>query len=270
MDKNRHKFIWITDLHLNNLFPWTLNKYLNHLRDQKPDGVFITGDISSGFYLIKHLKMLAETLSCPIYFVLGNHCLYGTSIAKQHQNVRDLCKQYPNLIWMREAGVIGLNKEVALIGSEGWYDAENGKPEYLQLTFDWFMIDDFRKLNSMEERIETWRKLADESVEDLVEKLEKAIDQGYKNVYLLSHIPAWAEATRDVGTLLEPFWLPYNTNMRLGRALEKVMYDHKKRHLTCYFGHTHSPLTVQVSRNIECRVGKGAYYKITNEEVLYI
>lgn len=267
----KDKYLWITDTHLDKVTPWKKHYFIKYLQKEDPKGLIITGDISNGRNTCDDLELLARSLSCNIYFVLGNHDYHWGSIKKTHDNVRALCKKYPNLIWMTEAGVVHINDEVAFIGTEGWYDAENGKPEYLQFTFDWFLIDDFRKLPNMKARIEAWRDIADASATQIANSIEHAIEQKYKSIYILTHFPPWKEATRDVGTLMEKFWLPYNTNLRLGRAIEQVMSHHKKRNVTVLAGHTHTDCWIHVSRNVECKVNRAKYYdSVRNEEHIFI
>ena len=267
----RERYLWYTDTHLDRVNLLSKLSFARHLGKEKPKGIFLTGDISNGRNTVSDLEMLADHVSCPIYFVLGNHDYHWSSRERTHDNIRKMCQRYPHLIWMTEAGVQHLNEEVAVIGSEGWYSAEEGKPEYLKMTFDWFLIDDFRNLSSMQERIKAWRKLADDSAKDISDKIEKAIEQKYKTIYVLTHFPPWREATRDVGTWMEKFWLPYNCNLRLGRAIEKAMKHHKKRYMTVLAGHTHCPVSIHVARNVECRVGKARYYgKPNNQEHLFI
>jgi predicted phosphohydrolase len=262
----RQRILWLTDCHLDKVSPWKKQVFRQYLLKERFNGIFLTGDISNGRNTCDDLEMIAQTVSCPIYMVMGNHDYHWLSISQAHHNIKQLCIKYPNLIWLTEAGVIDLNEEVALLGTEGWYDAEEGRPEYLKLTFDWFLIKDFRDLPDMKARIEAWRHLADVSAKQMANALEQAMEQKYKTIYLLTHFPPWKEATRDVGTLLEKFWLPYNTNLRLGRAIEKVMKHHKKRRLVCLAGHTHSPLEIRVSRNIECHVGAGHYLGRPNSD----
>lgn len=268
---DRLKFLWFTDTHLDKVTPWKKTFFIKFLQRERPKGVIITGDISNGRNTCADLEFIAQSVPCNIYFVLGNHDYHWGSIEETHQRIRELCKKHTNLIWMTEAGVVHINEEVCFIGTEGWYDAEEGKPEYLKMTFDWFLVDDFRKLSTMEDRIKAWRKLADQSAHDIADKLEKAIEQKYKSIYVLTHFPPWREATRDVGTVMEKFWLPYNCNLRLGRAIEKVMEVHKKRYITVLAGHTHTDCWIHVARNIECKVNKAKYYgELRNEEHIFI
>lgn len=267
----KDKYLWFTDTHLDKVAPWTKWFFAKNVGRENAKGIFLTGDISNGKQTCKDLERLSDQISCPIYFVLGNHDYHWSSREKTHDNIRKLCQKHKNLIWMTEAGVVHLNEEVALIGTEGWYDAEEGKPEYLKMTFDWFLVNEWRKLPTMEARIEAWRRIADQSAHDIADKLEKAIDQNYKSIYVLTHVPPWKEATRDVGTFMEKFWLPYNTNLRLGREIERVMSEHKKRYVTVLAGHTHTDCWIHVARNIECKVSKAKYYgEPRNEEHIFI
>jgi predicted phosphohydrolase len=209
--------------------------------------------------------MLAKTVDCPIYFVLGNHDIWFSSFEERYQQIRDLCKEYPNLIWMSEADVTALNDEVAIIGTDGWYDAEIGEPKYLKYSLDQFLIQDIRKLPYLDSKIEKFRSLADISCKQLINKLEKALELDYKTVYILTHMPPWKEATRDESSLLKDFWLPYNTNIRLGNAIEEVMQSRKKRNVVVLSGHTHHPEFIRISRNIHCQVGKAEIGKIKSQ-----
>jgi 3',5'-cyclic-AMP phosphodiesterase len=266
---NRKRYIHITDPHL---LPWKRFKLLNIIMDQKPHGIFLTGDISlCSQTMLGDLEFLGKRIGAPLYFVYGNHDLFLSNIEKTNNGIRKLCAKYKNLIWMTESDVISLSDEVGLIGEEGFYDAFLGDPKWLRYTFDWFMIEDFRKLSSMKKRIEAFQELAKNSAKNLSNKLEMALEN-HKTVYLLTHYPPWKEANRCGSLISEEFWKPYNTNLQLGNALEKVMENHKKRKLIVLSGHVHPPsiTLIHVNRNIECWVGMGSYYKISNDQTIYI
>lgn len=267
----KDKYLWYTDTHLDKVAPWTKFRFISHIRREKPKGIFLTGDISNGLMTKFDLGLLASWVDCPIYFVLGNHDYHFSSIESTHQRIRALCRKHPNLIWMTDSDVVPLSEEVALIGTEGWYDAGIGKPEYLKITPDWLLIEDFRKLPLMKDRIEAFRAVAERSCHIISDKLEKALEQNYKTIYILTHFPPWKEATRDVGTFLEPFWLPYNVNLRLGKTIDSIMKDRHKRHVTVLAGHTHTDCWIHVARNIECKVNNAKYYgTLRNEETIFI
>jgi len=266
----RQKYVWLTDTHLNFALPWATRNLVRHLRVESPSGIFLTGDISNGSHLENCLGKFAASLSCPIYFVLGNHDYHGRTLASVHGDIRRLSATYPNLHWMTESGVVSLNEEVALIGTEGWYDARRGDPSWLRYTTDWFQTYDFLTLSGMEARVDAFRSLAQASADLLEASLTSALEN-FKTIYVLTHFPPWVEATRAVGTLMEKFWLPYNTNVTMGRMIERVMNGRNKRHVVVLAGHTHTRCWIRVSRNIECRVNKAKYYgSPTSEEHILI
>lgn len=267
---NRKKYLWYTDIHLNRINPITLLRFISSINRERPDGVFITGDISSGTFINFHLELMAKRIECPVYFTLGNHDYWTSSFKKKNEEIGELCSKYSNLVWTSKTGMISLNEEVALAGVEGWYDAVHGDDRYLLTTLDWILVEEFRQLKDMHERISLFRSIAKESCEDAEKKLLSAFDSGHKSVYLLTHFPPWKEAVRAEGTPLEDFWLPYNVNAQLGATLETIMHDRNKKHLTVLTGHTHDPRYIRVSRNIDCQVGEGhALFKV-RPQVIYL
>lgn len=264
------KYAWLSDTHMNlSALPFLKRLHLLGLRKAAADGIFITGDVSSGRWLESDLSFLARNFPGPIYFVLGNHDYHGRHIASVHSDVRRLCREHPNLVWMTDAGIVSLTEDVAVIGAEGWYDAALGDPELLKLTTDWFRTFDFLHLETHAERLDMWRSMAHVSAHLIEERLEEALES-HKTVYILTHFPPWKEATRDVGTILEPFWLPYNTNTALGAAIERVAADRRKKRVVVLAGHTHTPCRIRVSNSIECAVARSTYWGSVKPEEMII
>jgi predicted MPP superfamily phosphohydrolase len=262
------KFLWLTDTHVRF---WARYRFLNAVLDENPATVLHTGDITEGPFLEGLLDFVGKRIGRPFIFCLGNHDIWGSSLEATHNKVRALCKKHRNLIWITEAGIIPLNEESCVIGDDGWYSATEGNPDYIRYTFDWFLVEEFRQLPSMTERLAMFRNLAEKSATTLALRLEEAVAT-YKTVYLLTHEPPWAEAHRSTNPWFEKFWEPYNTNPLLGQALEKVMEKHKNRRLIVLTGHTHLATTIYPSRNIECRVGSASYTRIHDSDIrrLYI
>jgi len=265
------RYAWLSDTHMNiSALPFLKRLHVLSLKRSGADGVFITGDISSGRWIESDLRFLAKHFSGPIYFVLGNHDYHGRHMASVHDDIRRVCQDYPNLIWMTEAGVVSLSPDVALIGAEGWYDAQFGDPELLRWTTDWFQTFDFLHLEDHHKRLEMWRKMSAASADHISHNLERALDD-HKTVYVLTHFPPWKEATRDVGTAFENFWLPYNTNCALGAAIERTVGGRKKKRVVVLAGHTHTPCRVRVTNTIECVVAGASYFgKVRPEETIII
>jgi len=254
------RFVWLSDTHLNTvILPFLKQRFIDAIDAQKQlDGVFLTGDISSGLWIEHDLEMLARAVNCPVYFVLGNHDYHRRFISSVRADVSNLCKKISNLRWMTEQDVISINDEVAIIGADGWYDARYGDPKLLKYTTDWLMVLDFYRLSSMDDRVSAFRALAQESAMMIEKRLESALES-HKTVYILTHFPPWKEATRAEGTSMEKFWLPYNTNDALGRAIERAAHGRKKKRIVVLAGHTHVACDIRVSNTIECKVSSANY-----------
>lgn len=252
------------------MLPFLKRRFVTRLQASGADGLFLTGDISSGPNLESDLRYLARHYDKPIFFVLGNHDYHGRHLESVHADVRRICAEFPHLHWMTDSGIVELTPEVGLIGTEGWYDAQRGDPELLKFTTDWFLVKDFLSLHNLRERIHTWRRMAEESAARIESRLAEAIER-FQTVYVLTHVPPWPEATRAVGTLLERFWLPYNTNVAMGRAIERVMAGRKKRRAVILAGHTHEPHVIQVSRSVTCMVARASYWgQVRPEETIVV
>lgn len=256
------RFVWYSDTHLNlSIFPFMKRWFMTHLQNanEEADGLFITGDISHGLGIESDLKFLTKHFNGPIYFVLGNHDYHTRHISSVHADVRRLSAQFPNLHWMTDEPLVSLSEDVALIGTEGWYDARLGDPKWLRWTSDWFLTLDFFHMDSMEERIECWRAMAKDSVDIIVPRLEAALER-HKTVYVMTHVPPWKEATRALGSWMEDYWLPYNTNVVLGEAIERVMKGRTDKSVIVLAGHTHTPCHIRVTDTIECMVARASYW----------
>jgi 3',5'-cyclic-AMP phosphodiesterase len=248
-----------SDTHFNFTMPWTPGNFASKLLEENPAGLILAGDIACGLTIKQTLKSLAKKLDhIPIYFVVGNHDYYATSIRETTKILKELCATYPNLHWLTDTDHIALTDDVALIGEDGWYDGRLGNPVYLSYNFDWMVIDEFYKLKGAAEKAAYGQKLADDATAYLRVKLERALEK-FQTVYVITHMPPWAEATRAVGTEMEDFWLPYNVNSGMGKMIEEVMKDRHNQNVIVLAGHTHVPAIVHVAHNIECIVQPGKY-----------
>jgi len=265
------RLAWCSDTHMNlSWFPFLKRLHALNLQKSGADGLLLSGDVSSGRWLESDLRFLAKHFNGPIYFVLGNHDYHGRHIGSVHADVRRICSEHKNLHWLTESPVITLSEKVALIGTEGWYDARHGDPRLLRFTTDWRLTFDFYHANGWEERLVMWRDMARQSAELMEERLIEALEH-HKTVYLMTHVPPWKEATRAEGTWMEKFWLPYNTNSILGKRIEKVMEGRKKKRVVVLAGHTHTPCHIRVTNSIECMVARASYFgKVRPEETIVV
>lgn len=265
------KYIWFSDTHLNlSPLPFMKRRFMKELRDSGADGLFLTGDVSIGPFLEYDLRFIARNFAGDVFFVLGNHDYHGRRMKLVHESIRKVCSEHRNLHWMTDESHISLTDDVALIGTEGWYDASLGDPTLLRYTLDWILTHDFRVLGGMTDRIKHWSDLAIDSARLIKEKLEGALKE-HKTVYVLTHYPPWKDAAVVPGTSLASFWLPYNTNAVMGQAIEEVMSTRPEQNVVVLAGHTHVPCHLRVNESIECLVARASYFgKITKEETILI
>ena len=73
---------WMSDIHLNFLEKNDLRSFLLNLASQDVDGWLISGDIGEASSVVRFLDLLASASDSPIYFVLGNHDFYGSSLSR--------------------------------------------------------------------------------------------------------------------------------------------------------------------------------------------
>lgn len=266
------KLIWLTDTHVTFSFLWKKYALIRHIKNLEADALLLSGDISNGLFIDYVLYYIANHVDIPIYFVLGNHDYYFKSIKDVNSDIRSLSKRYDNLHWLTNSEPLPLKDDTCIIGAEGWYDCNLGNSEYIKFTIDWWLIEDFRMLQGTKERIEAFRQLALDYANQIEVKLIKAINSGYKEIYLLTHVPPFKEATRDEGTIMENFWLPYNTNTALGKVIKNVMSRFPDRKLNILSGHTHTRVVVNLAHNIECRVNNANYFSVgfSNRELIII
>jgi predicted phosphohydrolase len=261
----KKKIVWLSDTHL---LPWQRKKLVLNIRKQKADAVFITGDISvSGLTVVTDLEYLADNLSIPIYFVCGNHDLWFSTFDSVKARVKDLCSRKTNLFWLTKSDIIYLNDEIAIIGADGWFDVRASYSKLVKYVLDCLFINDLRKLKGIKEKIFRFREMADASANKLSKKI-KIASKTHKKIYLLTHFPPWKQVQKKIW--FSDLWMIYNVNYNLGQKIEEELsYGNSSSHITVLCGHTHNPVHVEISKNIECIVGK-AGIDIDSENILYI
>ncbi len=119
------KLTWITDVHLNFLGKDERINFYCTLIATDSDGVMISGDIAEATSIEPILKEMT-TIQKPIYFVLGNHDYYRSSINDLRNTMISITKDEPFLFWLPASGPQKLNNEVILIGQDCFADGRYG------------------------------------------------------------------------------------------------------------------------------------------------
>jgi Icc-related predicted phosphoesterase len=296
------KLAWTSDLHLVFLGPSSpraasdVRSWLERLARQSFDALAISGDISEAPYLHEHLALLESYLQRPIYFVLGNHDFYRSSIERVIPAMHTFVSEATHLHCLDLMGPIELTPSTALVGHGCWGDGGYG--DFLGSTImlnDWKVIEELRRwrkgpwrvsrVNSHGECDDDVLKQqvdpADLDRESIAEQLRmlgaRAADHIRKvlpmaleakpNVVLLTHTPPFAPRCVRTRTHWD-WWAPHAGCKAAGDAIEQIMDDYPHRNLLILSGHVHSASCIQVSRNIEQRTAAAVYGDPRIEEMI--
>ena len=119
------RLAWLTDIHLNCVEPADRRRFLESV-GQQAEAVAVTGDIGESHTVAEYLREMEDVLQGRVYFVLGNHDFYRSSVAQTRAVMADLARASQQLVYMTARSVVELTANTALIGHDGWADARLG------------------------------------------------------------------------------------------------------------------------------------------------
>lgn len=254
------RLAWMTDIHLEFIKARVLAAFLQTLKDAAPDAYIISGDIANAPDIITYLNLLEEALQKPIYFVLGNHDYYKSSIADVRQQVGTLAGTH--LHWLNQRGVIELTPDTALIGHDGWSDGRYG--DFMAsgvLLNDYFQIAELINL-SQPELLAKLNALGDEAAAHLRPLLVDAMPR-YANLYIVMHPPPFQEAAWHEGKTPgddDPY-LPHFACKAVGDVLREIVPQHPDCTVTVLCGHVHGDGETLIYPNLRVLTGGAVYGK---------
>jgi 3',5'-cyclic-AMP phosphodiesterase len=258
------RFAWATDIHLDFVEKREFDKFVSGIKDTKADALFVTGDIANGKDVKTLLPKLQESIGMPIYYVLGNHDFYGSSISSVRTWAADMTDGTANLRWLPECGVVVLDDDVAMIGVDGWGDGRLGNWQKSTILLnDWDMIEEFKKINALhnrEARLKKLRAIGMSEAMMLKDVLLQALKRDYKQIVVLTHVPPWKAATWHEGEHSDDDWLPWFSCAEVGQTLikETAQFPHAKVTVLC--GHTHGGGHSRINNQINVYTGEAHYY----------
>lgn len=253
--KNALKLVWITDTHMDAANQSAQAAFLDRLVASKPDLLLVGGDLCNGIPCVQTLQVLQKAVQVPLYFVLGNHDYYYSSIAKTRQQASDLHINNAQITYLSEGNLIPLTADTALIGHDGWSDGQAGDflASSIQLN-DYFLIEELRHITP-KERLKRLQALGAEAAASLQKTLRAAFDR-YQRVIILTHVPPFREACLYKGKPTDDDWAPHFVGQTTGEMLHEVSKQYPDKEILVLCGHTHSPADLFITPQIRVVAGE--------------
>lgn len=263
------RLAWLSDIHLDFVDRRTFDNLLDDIRAASCDGVILSGDISTAPWLGLHLTKFAEELYVPIYFVLGNHDYYESSIAAVRPAIADLCRLSRRLIWLSESPIQQLSDKTVVLGHSSWSDGRFGDYENSDVILnDHFYIRELTGV-SKAERLRVMQSLADQAIAYLNLHLPGAVEAA-KDIIFVTHPPPFAEACLYGGKISSIYYLPHFSCKVVGDFLKEFALSHKDKSITVICGHTHSKAEIEVLPNLKVLVAQAKYGKPRIQKLIEI
>lgn len=244
---------WATDLHLNFVDETTADELCRRIVEARCEAVLIGGDTAEADDLRTWLRVLADRLDPPIYFVLGNHDYYGGSVEAVRALAGRTAADTDRLSWLPATGPVPLTPSTALVGHGGWGDARFGDFMGSEVILnDYLLIAELRSAGTAEnwprEPLAGWERkealqvelqaLGDDAAATLGPSLRQALDR-FPRVVVLTHVPPLREACWHEGRISTDDWLPGFSCKALGDLLLEAAAEFPDREMTVLCGHTH-------------------------------
>ena len=240
---------WLTDIHLNFMRPLALRAFYERVAKEQPQVLLVTGDIGEGDSVARFVGELAAI--APIYFVLGNHDYYRSSIAAVRAEVQRLDDR---ATWLPALDPLQLSPRTVMLGVDGWGDARCGDLASTVELSDWKLIDDFKRCRTdRTARIELLQRLGSNEARALADLLGRAAPSA--ELLVLTHVPPCPEACIYAGEPSEPGWLPWFTCVATGDVLAAHARAHPDMKITVLCGHSHGVGVCHPEPNLEIRTG---------------
>ena len=260
---------WVTDPHLNFVDERRIEAFCQTLLVYDPLAVLVSGDIGEADSVATYLRILESRLRRPVCFVLGNHDFYGGSILEIRDEVTQLSRDSSCLKYLTTGLIVPLDDQVAVIGHDGWADGRLGDWHRSTVELnDYHYIAELTDLDRAE-RQRRLNALGDEVAAFFADLLPRAL-AAFQRLFLVTHVPPFAEACWYEGHHSDRDWLPHFASRAPGEVLARIMRDHPDRSLTVLCGHTHSPGEARILPNLVVRTGGAIYGSPEIEDLIAI
>lgn len=271
-----YKLCWVTDIHFDHLQevrpagggvgPRTIlseskvKSFCDQIMKHSPDGLVVTGDISTAEFIETHLMWL-ETYcpGIPIYFILGNHDFFHGSIREVRYQMKKYDGTKTRTQWLNVSGVVKLTEKTALVGHDGWYDGGYSdwfKSKLIMNDYHWISELKFLPPQLLFNEIRT---LSKESADHILLHVQEAA-KTFKYVFFASHVPPFRDNSRAPDrSLSDKDWLPNMASKMAGDALLVAAKAYPGTEFISLSGHTHTAWEQDYAPNLKAITGNAQY-----------
>lgn len=256
------RLVWATDIHLDHARAAAKEEFLSSLEAAQADFVLVTGDLGEASTWHEYVALIEGRVGKPVWFVLGNHDFYGSSVGKVRERAR-------KKLWLPAHGAVLLSEETALVGHDGWADGRYGDYDRSRVMLNDYLLVSDLVFPSRHARLQRMRQLAGEAAEHFRRWLPVAAERRDK-VLVAIHAPPFREACWHEGRISDDDWLPHFTCAAAGDAVLEVAAEFPGKQFTVLCGHTHGGGYVRMSPNVEVWTGAAVYGAPAMQRVLEV
>jgi 3',5'-cyclic AMP phosphodiesterase CpdA len=252
------RLAWLTDLHLDFVTAAAFSELVAEVRDTMPEALLVGGDTAEASGVLDRLCAFRDQLGVPVYFVLGNHDYYGSSLADVRRAVRETVSRERGLVWLSESSWVPLTARTALVGHDGWGDGGFGNALGTRVSLNDFLLIRELRCRARQELLRRLAVLGEEAAEHLAAELPAALRER-QNLVVLTHVPPFREACWYQGSTSGDDWLPFFVCRAAGEVLLKAIQSHPEARATVLCGHTHGAGEAQLLPNLQVHTGGADY-----------
>ena len=252
-------FAWLSDIHLDMVSEDIFLQCMKQIRESDACGIWLTGDIATGRDVDLWLKRIQKETDLPVYFVLGNHDYYHSSVEEVEHMVRSLCVSEAEFFWMDAEDPIWISEKDVLVGVGGWGDAKSGDFETTPIRInDHRFIENFSDISRAQLKI-LLQERGEMMAETLFEKLQQC--KKASTIWVLTHVPPFPQACWFQGRFGDPTWTPDFVCASVGDALQKFATQYSTINIRVLCGHGHNRGYVQMEPNLVIYTAAADYSK---------
>jgi len=257
--------LWLTDLHLDFLDSTERKRFYHSLERHPADCMVITGDIANALCLSKVLIEMHNAFQRPIYFILGNHDYYSSSVKKIRKDITMLCMQHEHLSWMGGQSAIALTPETILTGHDTWADGRYGNYDdsYVHLQDADYILELIEaRHNGRQAVLQYMQHLADNDAHYLEQQIVTGLSAYQpKRVFILMHVPPFQETCLYQQQKSCVNYLPFFASKANGDLLERIAHKYPDIMFVALCGHIHHKAFYQPLSNLSVHVEEAEYLK---------